>query len=74
VSRLPAVKPRQVITALRRIGFVEHHQKGSHLFLWNPQSRRMTTVPQHPGDLKRGTLRAIIEQAGLSDDESLGLL
>ncbi len=74
MSRLPALKPRQVVTALRRIGFVEHHQKGSHLFLWNPQSRRMTTVPQHPGDLKMGTLRAIVKQAGLSEDEFLGLL
>jgi predicted RNA binding protein YcfA (HicA-like mRNA interferase family) len=74
MSRLPAVRPRQAVTALKRAGFVEHHQKGSHLFLWNAQSRRMTTVPQHPGDLKMGTLRAIIKQAGLSEDQFRELL
>ncbi len=74
MSRLPAVKPREAVAALRRAGFVEHHQKGSHLYLWNSQSRRMTTVPQHPGDLKMGTLRAIIKQAGLSEDQFLKLL
>jgi len=74
MSRLPAVKPRPAVAALRRAGFVEHHQKGSHLFLWNSQSRRMTTVPQHPGDLKMRTLRAIIRQAGLTDDAFLALL
>jgi predicted RNA binding protein YcfA (HicA-like mRNA interferase family) len=74
MSRLPAVKPRQVVAALKRVGFVEHHQKGSHLFLWNPQSRRMTTVPRHSGDLKVGTLKAIIKQADLAEDEFIGLL
>jgi predicted RNA binding protein YcfA (HicA-like mRNA interferase family) len=69
MSRLPAVKPRQVVAVLRRAGFIEHHQKGSHLFLWNSQTRRMTTVPQHPGDLKMGTLRAIIKQAGLTEEQ-----
>jgi predicted RNA binding protein YcfA (HicA-like mRNA interferase family) len=34
----------------------------------------MTTVPQHPGDLKMGTLRAIVKQAGLSEDAFLDLL
>ena len=74
MSSLPALKPRQVVMALRRAGFIEHHQKGSHLFLWNTQSRRMTTVPQHSGDLKMGTLRAIIKQAGLSENDFIRLL
>jgi len=74
MSRLPALKPRHVVAALRRAGFIEHHQKGSHLYMWNPQVRRMTTVPQHSGDLKMGTLRAIISQAALTEDEFVELL
>ena len=69
MSSLPAVKPRQVVAVLKQLGFVEHHQKGSHLYFWHPQSRVMTCVPQHPGDLKRGTLHAIIKQAGLSEEQ-----
>jgi len=32
------------------------------------------TVPLHGGDLKRGTLRAIISQAGLTVAEFISLL
>jgi predicted RNA binding protein YcfA (HicA-like mRNA interferase family) len=53
---------------LKKIGFIEH-QKGSHRYLWHPQQLRMTSVPMHPGDLKMGTLRAILKQAGLTDTQ-----
>jgi predicted RNA binding protein YcfA (HicA-like mRNA interferase family) len=62
------------VAVLKRLVFAEHHQKGSHLFLWNSQSHRMTTVPEHPGDLKMGTLRAIIKQAGVGEEEFINLL
>jgi predicted RNA binding protein YcfA (HicA-like mRNA interferase family) len=74
MSRLPQIKPRQAVAALKRAGFVEHHQKGSHLYLWNAATHRMTSVPQHPGDLKMGTLRAIIAQAGLSEASFLKMM
>lgn len=74
MSRLPACNPREVVAILKRMGFVEHHQKGSHLFLWHPQSHLMTTVPQHPGNLKMGTLRAIIKQAGMTEEQFIGML
>jgi len=68
------VRPRVVVAALKRIGFIEHHQKGSHLYLWHPQQLRMTSVPMHPGDVKSGTLRAIVKQAGLTDEQFRELL
>jgi predicted RNA binding protein YcfA (HicA-like mRNA interferase family) len=34
----------------------------------------MTSVPVHPGDVKSGTLRAIVKQAGLSDEQFRELL
>jgi len=30
-----------------------------------------TTVPNHPGDMPEGTLRAILKQAGIEPDEFL---
>lgn len=74
MSRLPSVKPRQVIRALKRAGFEEHHQRGSHLYLRHPETRRMTSVPMHPGDLPRGTLRAILHQVGITPEEFARLL
>lgn len=74
MSRLPTLHPRQLVAALKRAGFVEHHQTGSHLYLWHPSRERMTSVPMHPRDLKRGTTSAILRQAGLTEDELRDLL
>ncbi len=76
MSRLPALKPREVIRALERAGFVVVRIKGSHHILVHRDDRtRITNVPAHGArDLPRGTLADIIKQAGLSIDEFLELL
>ena len=74
MSRLPTAKPTEVVAALKQAGFLEHHQRGSHLYLWHPSKRRMTTVPMHPGDLHRGLLKRILTQASLTEDEFRALL
>ena len=74
MSRLPSLKPRQVVAALVRHGFTVIRIAGSHYQLFDERTRRHTTVPYHNRDLPRGTLVAIITQAGLTRDEFLGLL
>ncbi len=74
MSRLPSLRPRQVIAALERAGFAVARIAGSHYQMFNEQSRRYVTVPHHNRDLPKGTLAAIIQQAGLSRDEFLNLL
>lgn len=74
MSRLPTVTPRQVVKALKKAGFEEHHQRGSHRYLWHPGKRRMTSVPMHARDLPRGTLRAILRQVDLTAEEFQKLL
>jgi len=60
---------------LERAGFVRNHQTGSHLVLKHPARPALrVTVPVHRGDLKRGTLRSILRQAGLGIEEFLALL
>jgi hypothetical protein len=34
-------------------------------------TRRYTTIPNHPGDMPEGTVRAILRQAGIDPDEFL---
>jgi predicted RNA binding protein YcfA (HicA-like mRNA interferase family) len=73
--RLPALSFRQVVRTLERLGFEIDHVTGSHYRLKHSQdSRRTTVVPRHSGDIKRGVLRAIIRQAGLTVDEFLDAL
>jgi predicted RNA binding protein YcfA (HicA-like mRNA interferase family) len=72
MSRLPALKYRDVVARLRRHGFEYLRPgKGSHEFWINRRTQRVTMVACHPGDLPRGTLRAIIAQTGLTVDEFL---
>ena len=73
--RLPTLKPRQVIQALQRAGFVIHHQRGSHVYLRHPQKPGVQIcVPRHGADLKRGLLHGILKDAGVTLDEFLGYL
>jgi predicted RNA binding protein YcfA (HicA-like mRNA interferase family) len=75
-GRLPVANGRQVLRALLKAGFVVERIVGSHHVLVHPNNaRRTVTVPVHAGrDLKRGTLRSIIRQAGLTVDEFSNLL
>jgi predicted RNA binding protein YcfA (HicA-like mRNA interferase family) len=74
MTALPALKPRVVLNALRRNGFEIVRIRGSHHQLLNPSSKRRVTVPFHTRDLSRATLRSIIQQAGMSEEEFLKLL
>lgn len=49
----------------------ETHQKGSHCYLYNPQTKKLTTIPMHAKDLKIGTLLAILRQTGLTKNDLL---
>ena len=75
MSALPVLRPREVVAALVRAGFVAHHQTGSHLVLKRAGvPPRRVTVPMHGRDLKTGTLRSIVRESGMTVDEFLDLL
>lgn len=76
--RLPSLSSARIIRALRNAGFTEapDRGKGSHRAFMKRDSTgtmRLVIVP-YGKDIPRGTLLAIIEQAGLTRDQFLGLL
>lgn len=72
MGRLAGFRYRQVARRLKRLGFEFNRQAaGSHEIWWNPETDRLTTIPNHPGDMPEGTLRAILRQAGVSADNFL---
>ena len=75
MSRLPVISSEQLITALNKVGFVFIRQKGSHLRLEKQTDKGIIklTVPRHRM-IKRGTLREIIKDAGLTVEEFIKLL
>lgn len=74
MSRLPACAPTDVIRAPQRAGFFLDHSTGSHRYYRHPNRPGVVTVPFHRRDLKRGTLLAILKQAGLTRDQFLEFL
>lgn len=75
MPRLPRVTAAELLRALRRDGWRDYRQKGGHLHLKHPSKPGRATVPQHAGRiLKPATLKAILDQAGLTDDELRNLL
>lgn len=72
MGRLAGFSYKKIIKTLKSFGFVFHRQAaGSHEIWFNPETNRYTTIPNHPGDMPEGTLRAILKQAGISPDEFL---
>lgn len=74
MPKLPSIKINKLLSAILKLGFLEHHQSGSHLQLKHPDGRRVT-IPMHAGkDIKKGTLGGILRDIRLSKDEFVKLL
>lgn len=76
MKKLPSLKAREVIRALKKFGFKEDRQKGGHLILVNYLTKKRTVIPIHGGrDIKKTLLKKIIEaDLNLSIDEFLKVL
>lgn len=66
----------EILSVLRKLGFEEVSQRGSHLKLRKSTGdRRLTVVLKHPAkDVPHGTFSSILKQAGLTRDEFERLL
>lgn len=73
MSKLPVISGRECIKALEKAGFYFKRQEGSHIVMRRDDPFGQVVVPDHK-ELDRGTLRAIIRQAGLSSNEFLKFL
>jgi predicted RNA binding protein YcfA (HicA-like mRNA interferase family) len=71
---IPVVSGTELVRALERAGFVVTRVKGSHHRLKHPDGRA-TTVPVHSGrDVPKGTVRSVLEDAGLTAEDLRTLL
>lgn len=72
MGRLAGFRYREIVKKLKRLGLRFHRQAaGSHEIWFNPATNRYTTIPNHPGDMPEGTLRAVLKQAGIEPDTFL---
>ncbi len=71
MGRPPVLKPREVMTILEKLGFIEVRQRGSHK-QYRHSGGRCTTVPFHTGrDISPILLRQIAKDIGLTVEDFL---
>lgn len=72
MSKAPAVTGKDVVRVLKKFGFTEDRQRGSHLVLINIAVNARTVVPVHSKrTLKRSLFFSILKEAHLTLDEFL---
>ena len=73
MPEVPLLRPREVVKAFGRLGWEVARQRGSHIILVKKGHLATLSIPDHP-DVARGTLRSLIQKAGMSLDDFLGAL
>lgn len=72
MGRLSGFRYRDIAKRLKAFGFAFDRQaSGSHEIWYNEQTDLYTTIPNHPGDMPEGTLRAVLRQAGIEVNDFL---
>lgn len=75
MPKSPAVKPRDFIQVVIKLGFFRHHKsRSSHIVMTHPDGRRVV-VAMHAGrDIPKGTLHAMIKDLNITIEEFIALL
>ena len=69
---LPVISGWEAAKVFQKIGFLFHHQTGSHMIYYRSDGRHLS-IPDHK-ELDRGTLRSLIKGAGMTVEEFVNLL
>jgi predicted RNA binding protein YcfA (HicA-like mRNA interferase family) len=69
--KIRQIKPKDLLKALLKLGFVVERQKGSHVFLEGTvaNQKRFTSISIHNEPLPKGTLKAVLKQTGVSEED-----
>jgi len=59
--------PKEMIKLLKKNGFREVSQNGSHVKMKNQKTGRQVIVPYHSKTMKKGLEQAILKETGLKD-------
>jgi predicted RNA binding protein YcfA (HicA-like mRNA interferase family) len=72
--KLPLLSSQELIKILKRLGFAELRQRGSHKYLKHPDGRT-TVVPVHSGrDIDRKLLKRILNEIDMSNEEFMKVI
>lgn len=67
--KLPAVKPKDFIKRIERLGFVHQRTTGSHMIYKDSKTGSRANVPFHLREIPKGTLLAILRESGIKRED-----
>ena len=67
--KLPAATAKDLVRVAERLGFAFRRQRGSHAIYVRASDQARVVIPMHRGELKRKTLRAIVQDLKVSIEE-----
>ena len=73
MPRLPVISGREAVHAFERAGWKVSRREGSHIIMSKAGMPVTLSVPDHQ-EVRRGTLRSLIRNAGMSVEEFILLL
>jgi len=74
MSKLPSLTGKELVSLLKKVGFIVERQRGSHVFLKHADGR-VTVVPIHSGEtIGPGLLSKILRDVEMTKDELLKIL
>ena len=74
MSKLPALTGKDIVSYLKKAGFIIERQRGSHIFLKHADGRA-TVVPVHSGETTGpGLLSKILRDVEMSKDDFLKII
>ena len=73
-SKYPILPPEKIIKILKKLGFSEVSQKGSHLKLKKELPKKLIVIIPMHDEIARRTLKSILEQANVDLDHFLEFL
>lgn len=71
MPKLPPVKPKNVISKFKKLGYMIDRQTGSHVVMYNSKTKKRVVIPYHIKDLPKGTFSHILKEANVSVEEFL---
>jgi predicted RNA binding protein YcfA (HicA-like mRNA interferase family) len=71
MPKYPVVAGREVVAALKRLGFQVRRRRGSHVIMRRGSDG--CVVPLHQ-EVRRGTLGNIVQQAGINPEDLIAAL
>ena len=71
MGKLPAIKPKEFVKMLGKLGFILQRTTGSHMIFKHPITGFRANVPFHLKEIPKGTLLAILRESHINKDQLL---